>query len=59
MKNYISAKKITALLLCVLMAVLPFSGAFAVDSGTAESGIPAYITASGSLAQPESYIKLR
>ncbi|MGN1111680.1 MAG: CotH kinase family protein, partial [Acutalibacteraceae bacterium] len=50
MKNYISAKKITALLLCILMAVLPFSGALALDSGNAKSGVPSYVASSGDKA---------
>ena len=50
MKKLFSAKKITALLLCALMAVMPFSGALALDGGNTQSGVPAYVAASSDKA---------
>lgn len=50
MKKLFSAKKIIALLLCVLMAVMPFSGALALDGGNTQSGVPAYVTSSSDKA---------
>lgn len=50
MKKLFSAKKIISLLLCVLMAVMPFSGALALDGGNTQSGVPAYVTSSSDKA---------
>ncbi|MCQ4021779.1 MULTISPECIES: CotH kinase family protein [unclassified Ruminococcus] len=46
MKRFCLTKKLTALFLCLLMAVLPFTGAVALEGDEVALGVPSYIQSS-------------